>query len=746
MINLSIEGKNFMSNFMNRFYRLFRSENAVSSSVINNQSIDLESSLELVRDLQTLPILSSNENIMKNNFTNLNANFKNALSDEQMRVAHQIYHYAIGSGSPKLLQIISQPQAGKTNTILYGCGLINNHSELKDRNYARILYFQPSDNELKDQIVNRFNDFEYHSTATDIDPSSNIRTLELYTCNAKSVYTPANMTLALSKKLSNSLNLLRDRKNRIVFIHDESHRDVGEKGILPNFYEKNNIFLIPANYKNYMSQNMNIEREMYINISASPSSFTNYMQNAVDNNLNIPALYIKPHDNYLSFKNIKEQKRFRGGFNLNTKDASIPLFILEILCGHFLLGKTGSLIVRLGKGNGSVKEEQGLYDKIKKQINDWSKDKTLLRALLEKYLANKTDSNSNLNLTAQNIQTILENFDKLNCLLFCSNGSQPIFTSETSDKDTDANDKVLKLPIISTDGRFDISSMNLFLKQITNTYQVLFIMDSFLQGKTLDGLENVRGWFERFNEDPYNNNAFTIQSIGRNCGPYKNKNFTYPIWVNIHEMDHIISYYDALELALDPYTGFIDPNIWNDPSFKSNSFITNTYVKIKTKSMLRKQSNALYTHQLSSKDFDVAIFSEKCDADEYVHRTFELNHGINLEELIKNTGANYSMSSVYNNTSNDVIKDIIDKNYSRYNKIKTLSGGYYYGLFYIDSPNQNHKSSWEKYIDNDPSSIIYKKQGHYIAYVSRNAQQINSSINNAGLSPVIDKSSGWSKI
>jgi len=389
----------------------------------------------------------------------------------------------------------------------------------------------------------------------------------------------------------------------------------------------------------------------------------------------IDTYYLKPHNNYLSFKDIHDQGRFKKGFNLNDKNNNFD-FIKLIICDSFLKGEEGCLIVRI--------ENKNIFLKLRDELNECIKNPIILQEKLE-----------NLNLLQEDFKKILKNFQKLKTYLFSSNGIE-----------MDEEKKLL-----NDHDNFKIKNMNYFLENKSEDYKILFIMDSFLQGKTLN-LDNVRGWFERYNENPYNNNAFTIQSVGRNCGNYKNKNYEYPIWVNLDEIRHIINFYDIVSEHVET-DGRISSRLWNNINNKiSNVFITNTYTKEKSQKKKIKEFEKLYVNEFNSYKYEADCFSS------YDEAIYFIDQKLNDANINRNN-QNISVSKVSENNVNNVIGDIILKSYGRYSKTTSSSGGYQWGIIHIDDLNQNHFKSWNEYVLNDKNSILFNKKDYYISYVTR---------------------------
>ncbi len=680
---------------------------------------------------------------------NIKTNFEYPLDKAQKIVSDQIYASISDTSIPKLIQIIAQPQAGKTNTILDACALIDKSYKLSSKaEPVEVVYFGPADNELCLQVKNRFANFEYES----LGQTSYLKLMN------DTVYHPQNISGDLGKNLINKINKRRRLGLPIIFIHDESHRDIGENNQLPNFFRDNNIFLSPIDKEKYISENENKCNEVYISITATPSSFIEYMKNSKES-CNVKTFYIKAHENYLSFKDIHEQNRFKEGFKFDKKQkGTISKFVIDILCANFLKGKPGSFITRLGVGKGNS-AEKGTFSEINNQIKLYKESPRLLELDLKTYQKGV--------LTQNDIATIVNNLPKLNCLLFSSNGSEPSYTIETRNLDNQ-NDKILE----KNQGKineFNIASMNNFLNQNTDSYQALFIMNSFLQGKTIEGLNNLRGWFDRYSEDPFSNNAFTIQSVGRNCGPHKNKKYSYPIWVNMQEIMHIITFYEEIEESvMSNYQ--IDPDTWSDPGFRTRAFITNTYIKIKSDRALAKQYNHVHYNAFHSYTYDADIFASKTDAVDFIKnklkainvdledvcikvRNAQLKAQANNKDIEAKNITSYDIynfsdfiTSVSRNTSKNTIHEIIIKSYGRYSKTTSPSDKKYtFGLIYIDNPdtsNQTHIDSWNTLINDDPTSILYQKQGHYVAYINKlDSNLIANSLKNSGISKIKDTKS-----
>ena len=277
------------------------------------------------------------------------------LSDDQILVSNSVLEiFETPSDMPKTIQLIAQPQSGKTNTVINMVALIHLSSMLKGVP-CNMYYFQPSDNELKSQVNKRFNiRYEYNG-------NNGTRTSKIPVPNPiNGVHTPTNITgLAEDDSQStpprigttNSIENARNHGDAMIFIHDESHHSIGEKSMSPaekvkkknelakltNFFKENHIMfgseheslaLIHSFNNTELYQiNENHNNEIYINISASPADLMKYNALCVENNLTpfVKCFYLKPHANYLSFKDIKMKNRFKSCFEINNKKGSLQL-------------------------------------------------------------------------------------------------------------------------------------------------------------------------------------------------------------------------------------------------------------------------------------------------------------------------------------------------------------------------------------------------------------------------------------
>lgn len=693
---------------------------------------------ELIKKPFSFFNFNKNGNKMINLQNELSYSFeeKHSLSSDQVNISKEILKMFKDAKTPRLIQLISQPQAGKTNTILNICGLIDNFSKNNNikREKAVILYFQPSDNALKKQLQDRFTSAEYWDKNL---PYSDDISCQLIDDDRFEIYTPANIK-GQANDLIHKLEIKRKHKRNIVFIHDESHRDIdGEdkdknkaSAKLPDFYKKNQIFLIPINRQEYDEKNNNKMNEIYINISASPSSFIEYMKE--DKLGSYTSYYLKNHDNYLSFNDIHAQGRFKKGFSLT--ESTVDQFIIKIICENFLLQKPGCFVTRIGK-----KGKNDIKKMIETKINEYIKNPQLLQTHLNKYLHHD-------NCSMENISTILNNIKKLRMILFSSNGEKCIKDEIDEIKNTE-----FKLVNDWQYNNLKIEDMEYFLsdKNQNEDFKLLFIMESFLQGKTLE-LNNVRGWFDRYHENPYHNNAFTIQSVGRNCGPYKNKKYTYPIWVNLEEIRHIINFYNEIESSIDE-KGLIDNDMWKNEENKGKLSITNTYVKDVSKRKLNEQFLSQCSKDFNSYVYEAEIFNSKELAINWLKEKYA-SVNLDLENLCvtalnaiseKSNGNNKKYSSydindfssfstsVSVHKTKNAINDILLKNYGRYSKTSS-STGFIFGIIHIDNPSLNPEyiSSWNDFVlNNNSDSILTGLQNHYVVYTTRIDQAPLNKIN-----------------
>jgi hypothetical protein len=664
---------------------------------------------------------------------------KQPLSHDQVVVSNHVLHtLKTPSNMPKTVQLIAQPQSGKTNTVLNMVALIDHDSGYRTDNYC----FQPSDRALAEQLEDRFSDpikAQYYDKK---DPKALTYPIPV---PYNGVNTPANIK-GRALKLAQRIEKSRRANRSIVFIHDESHRDLGtdeKPANLTEFYAANQIMLTSMNSDNvkyYLAKNKNHNNEIYINISASPASFIEYMKDSVANDKPqfVQSYYLRPHANYLSFKDIAMKNRFKQGFEISNKKGTIDnvdRFVVEIVCQNLLLAEPGCLIVRLNPG-----ADSDLH--IREKIKSYNKHPELLMTALTAFLDPAL-------LTATNIDKITTNLLKVNTLKFTSTAipklSQeldllaknfPIVEDDELaqyDENNPTDFQILQqiitqnsynkskrdpqeLQLISDCHEIDleIGTMDYFMKDEAyqqGEYRILFITNSFLQGKTFKSLNKVRGWFDRYNANHLHNNAFTIQSIGRNCGNHKNRNYTYPIWTNLLEIKNIIETFDVLEDNANEF-GLIDPNTFKD----HNLVITGTYTKELSKKA-RKEFFQLSAEEFCSPDWEAQLCSSRHEVDTFLARKLSDYHNIDFDSL----GESVKGISVSKNNSNNVLHDILRGNYSRYRKDDGQGNLFKHGLIFLDDASPNFNQTWSDTIQN-PNSPLHEKQGYFIAFVERSPE------------------------
>lgn len=91
----------------------------------------------------------------------------------------------------------------------------------------------------------------------------------------------------------------------------------------------------------------------------------------------------------------------------------------------------------------------------------------------------------------------------------------------------------------------NISNLDEDLKIKPKKHTFCLIVGSYLQGKTFNNMENVRGWFDRNNKNT--THTFMAQSAGRNCGYNGRITYNYPISINTELMDETIKFYQLAQ-------------------------------------------------------------------------------------------------------------------------------------------------------------------------------------------------------
>lgn len=218
----------------------------------------------------------------------------------------------------------------------------------------------------------------------------------------------------------------------------------------------------------------------------------------------------------------------------------------------------------------------------------------------------------------------------------------------------------------------NIAKMSKHLCSVPNKHKICVITDSFLQGKTFESLDNVRGWFDRSADSM--NETFTIQSVGRNCG-YGREHLNYKIWTNIAHVNSAIEFYDHAS-ALD--------NDWLE-----ENILGSTHLKKKTSQQTI---------------FEPKMFKSKQEMRDYM----------NCNNIITTT--NLIMSS---NNTNDMAEALLNK----------TSRQMHYGekcyTIYVDGPSKNKKyaKSFEELSLKTPEYI-----GKYILMLESGSSTLTSTV------------------
>ncbi len=721
-------------------------------------------------------------------------NLSYALSSNQLLVSKGIFDVFKTPNLIKTVQLISQPQVGKTGTILHALAQIKIYGQEKysDKKF-RIVFIQPSDNELKEQLKDRLKNFKFKNPKT-----NKFECLEDYeSCtDPYKIYTTADFAKTKNEEniksiqLANLIQNWRENQDIIIFVHDESHRDCGENGTFDKFFNENEVYfwgLVEG-----QTVHDNYDNELYLKISASAANFLRTAKNTTKHE---PiAFYLKPNSSYVSFKDLLNEDRIKEGFKIKNKQ-EVRKFLIECLCENFLINEPGCFIVRLGQNNSKKRsdtENSNLFKSIQNEIDYFLKHKNELK---EQLIENK-------NITPFQINLVLENIEKLKTFLFISqNKNNPMFKKypeifikdqqeeEIKFKKYDDNKKIktendqneLINSINSNENVLEIGMMRYFLKDHTQNgnFKVLFIVNSFLQGKTLN-LNNVKGWFERYAEDVDTaNDAFTIQSIGRNCGNHREKEYEYPIWTNLKLIEGLSYHYDTIIANTDILTSKIK-------DFKNIADISSTYIKaVSNKSQKKKEFKLQNPNSLNTYEFDVKVCNTKEEAIIEIENHFQKNqfsltdisyHVQNetkhvdylkkyktkeqqtLNPYVPIDKQSFNLNDFFNrNTYSAKISDQTKKNaiaivdsgkYARFchtsggsrNFHEEFPDGFRYGIIELDGPanNTEYQQTWNSIIEENVNHPLYKKQGCFIAYFERELISHQDKIKNDNQRIMID--------
>lgn len=127
----------------------------------------------------------------------------------------------------------------------------------------------------------------------------------------------------------------------------------------------------------------------------------------------------------------------------------------------------------------------------------------------------------------------------------------------------------------------NISNLDEDLKTKPKKHTFCLIVASYLQGKTFNNMEYVRGWFDRNNKNT--THTFMAQSAGRNCGYNGRTTYNYPISINAELIDETIKFYDLA-----------DQGEWRQ--LEEDFILNNTHTKI-VKSSGRQTNSAIHWGQ-----------------------------------------------------------------------------------------------------------------------------------------------------
>ena len=722
---------------------------------------------------------------------NIEHNLDYALSTGQLMVSKGIFDIFKTPNLIKTVQLISQPQVGKTGTILHALAEIKIYVQEKypDKKF-RIVFVQPADTELKQQLIDRLKKFKFKNPKT-----NKFECLEDYEGTAEPlIITTADLARRKNEENIKSIQLAskienwRDNQDVIIFVHDESHRDCGEDGTYDKFFNEQNVYFWGTNEGQVLHNNC--EHELYLKISASASSF---LRNAKLTKKHPPiSLYLEPNPSYVSFNELIANDRIKEGFKIKTKE-EIRNFVIKCLCEDFLINEPGCFIVRLGQNKKrSDTESSGIFQKIQQDIEYLEKNKNVLKQIL-------TDTT---NLNAMQINTVLDNFGKLKTFLFMAQGkSSPMFKNHGDVFIKDQQEEEIKFKkyddikkknienkqaelinsILPTNNTLEIGMMRYFLKDHVqnNDFKVLFIVNSFLQGKTLN-LDNVKGWFERCSEENAVNDAFTIQSIGRNCGNHNDKKYSYSIWTNPELIERLADHYNSIVVSTDRLTCRIS-------SYDNITDISSTYVKsFSTQAQNKKNFKIQNPNSLNTFEFDVKVCQTKDEAMAAIQNQFQ-NYQFDLAEISyyvlnetkhvdylkkfktkeqqtlnpfvpvdKNSftlqnffNRNTYAAKISDQTSKDPIKIINEGKYARFchtsgatrNFDENFPDGFRYGIIELDKPvanNPEFEKSWIDTMEKDLNHPLYQKQGHFIAYFPREFITIQEKIKNNKVRTLVD--------
>ena len=217
---------------------------------------------------------------------------------------------------------------------------------------------------------------------------------------------------------------------------------------------------------------------------------------------------------------------------------------------------------------------------------------------------------------------------------------------------------------------------------------ICIITDSYLQGKTFDNVEYIRGWFDRSCDS--STQSFTVQSVGRNCG-YKRKQYSYPIWANMNDVKAAINFYKKAEEG--------------DWEWMEENILTTTHAKDDKASLKRENKWKLIPF----------------DSEEGLDNYCEENNLV--------TG---SRKSVKGNNKADLALSLLQRHPREFFRgSRTYKGGRKQTSvkYIVDGSNSNFKESWDDLVQQHPEFIgkFVLFEENTVTVPSKKERKINNS-------------------
>ncbi len=387
--------------------------------------------------------------------------------------------------------LIAEPQSGKTGAMVDFCLKLE-----EEYPHLFLHIFIPSDLTLKDQTKLRF--------CADTEREGYITSLDQKRIN---IHYPQSLRSAKSKddfesSLNNDRKIVRQKNGMIVFMHDESHRDISENGIFNTRFRELNIpltKLVKEDYELDLVSNAFNDHEISLLCTATPGPQIEFAKEyyRIYKQLPFEIVYLYPGEKYLNIQKLKDAGRIKQAIKLDKSESALSYFSSNVL-NKFFEEKAGYGIVRMT----STK----CMDEIKSTIENTAR-KYGKKVEFKIYTCN----NKNISELSDDIHT-------------------------------------------PTSYHTICFILNSYLQGKTISIEK--------DDKQISDLSNIRFWYDTFDKSG-NNDTLVAQSVGRNCG-YFESTTNYPIYTDIDAVERLIKFYNTIKdinnnpaaiLELPPITG-----------------------------------------------------------------------------------------------------------------------------------------------------------------------------------------------